>query len=93
MCQEETTSHVAYKTLYKPDTGTELEDQDPLLVFAVSANTDTMYFHQAMKQPDKAQFKQAMKEEVESFDAKNNWKLLHHSKLLQEPQFYLPYGT
>ena len=36
-----------------------------------------------MQQPDKAQFKQAMKEEVESFDENNNWKLLHRSKLPQ----------
>jgi hypothetical protein len=42
-----------------------------------------MYLHEAMKQPDKAQFKQAMKEEVESFDANNNWKLLHRSKVPQ----------
>ena len=90
---QETTYHVAYETLYEPDMSTELEDQDPLLVFAASADPDTMYLHQAMQQPDKAHFKQATKEEVESFDAKNNWKLLHHSKLLQEPQFYLPYGT
>jgi hypothetical protein len=73
---EETTTHVAYETLYEPDMNTEFEDQDPLLVFAASADPDAMYLHEAMKQPDKAQFKQAMKEEVDSFDANNNWKLL-----------------
>ena len=84
MCQETTTYDVAYETLYQPDMGTELEDQDPLLVFAASADPDTMYLHEAMmKQPDKAQSKQAMKEEVESFDENSNWKMLHRSKLPQ----------
>jgi hypothetical protein len=36
-----------------------------------------------VKQPDKTQFKQAMKEEVDSFDANNNWRLLHRSKVPQ----------
>jgi len=48
VCQE-TTSHVAHETLYKPDMGAELEDQDPLLIFAASADPDTMYLHQAMR--------------------------------------------
>lgn len=38
---------------------------DPLC-FAATADPDTMYLHQAMKEPDKAQFLQAMKDEVES---------------------------
>ena len=62
----------------------EFENQDPLLVFAASTDPDTMYLQEArMKQPDKAQFNQAMKEEVDSFDANNNWRLLHRSKLPQ----------
>ena len=61
--RQESTTHVAYETLYKPDMGTELEDQDPLLAFAASADPDTMDLHQAMKQPDKDQLKQAVKEE------------------------------
>jgi hypothetical protein len=80
---EDTSNFVAYETLYEPNMSTEIEDQDPLLVFAASADPDTMYLHEAMKQPDKPQFKQAMKEEVESFDANNNWKLLHRSKVPQ----------
>ena len=60
-----TTTHVAYyKTLYKPDMGTGLEYPDPLLVFAASADLDTIYLHESRKQPAKAQFKQAIKEEV-----------------------------
>ena len=38
---------------------------DPI-AFAASSNQDTMYWHQAMKQPDKAQFLQAAKDEVKS---------------------------
>ena len=61
--RQESTTHAAYETLYKPDMGTELEDQDPLLAFAASADPDTMDLHEAMKQPDKDQLKQAVKEE------------------------------
>jgi hypothetical protein len=80
---EDTSNFVAYETRFEPNMSTEIENQDPLLVFAASADPDTMYLHEAMKQPDKAQFKQAMKEEVDSFDANNNWRLLHHSKVPQ----------
>jgi hypothetical protein len=69
---------------------TEIDDQDPLLVFAASADPDTMYLHEAMKQPDKAQFKQAMKEEVDSFDSNNNWKLLHRSIKVPQGATVLP---
>jgi hypothetical protein len=74
---------VAYETLYEPDMTTEIEDQDPLLVFTASADPDTMYLHEAMKQPDKAQFKAAMQEEVKAFNENNNWTLMHHSKVPQ----------
>ena len=63
---EETITPVAYETLYKADKSTEFEDQDPLLVFAASLNPDSMYLQEAMKQPDKAQLKQSMKDEVHS---------------------------
>jgi heat shock protein HspQ len=36
---------------------------DPI-AYAASADKDTMYMHQAMKQPDKKQFIQAMVDEV-----------------------------
>ena len=62
---------------------TEFEDQDPLLVFTASTDPDATRCHKAMKQPDKAQFKQAMKEKVDCFDANNNWKLLCCSMLPQ----------
>ena len=85
--------HTTSETLYEPDMGTELEDQDFLLVFAASADPASIYLHEAMKQPDKAQFKQAMNEEVESrlmqttignyFTAPSSCK---------ESLFYLPYG-
>ena len=76
-------SFVAYEALYEPNMSTEFEDQDPLLVFASSADPDTMYLHEAMKQPDKAQFKVAMQKEVDSFNENKNWTLVHRSKVPQ----------
>jgi hypothetical protein len=76
-------SSVAYEALFEPDMTTELEGQDPLLAFAASADPDTMYLHEAMKQPDNEQFKAAMQREVEAFDENNNWKLVHRFKVPQ----------
>ena len=39
-------------------------DQDPLYAFKASADNDTMYLHQAMKEPVKKEFIKAMQKEV-----------------------------
>jgi hypothetical protein len=58
---------VAYEALYEPNISMEIEDQDPLLVFS-SAYIDTMSLHEAMWQPDEAEFRAAVQREVQSFD-------------------------
>ena len=40
------------------------QEQDPLFAYKATADPDTMYMHEAMKQPDKAEFKAAMVKEV-----------------------------
>jgi len=37
-----------------------------LLAFKASTDPDTMYHHQAMKQPDREKFKEAMQKECEA---------------------------
>ena len=69
----------------------EFEDQDPLLlVFAASADPDTIYLHKAMKQPDKSQFKQAMKEDLLMQTIIGNCFSDPNSR--KESLFYLQYG-
>ena len=42
-------TYVAYEVLAEIDNG--IDDANPLLAFAASADPDTMYFHEAMRQP------------------------------------------
>jgi hypothetical protein len=48
----------------------------PLLAFAASADPDTMYLHQALKEPDKAQWLKAMEEEVNAHISNGNWEMV-----------------
>jgi hypothetical protein len=52
-----------------------------LLAFKASTDPDTMYHHQAMKQPDKEKFQEAMKKECEAHFKEGNYKLIKKSKL------------
>ena len=54
----------------------EQERSDPLQAYAASADPDTMYLHQAMKEPDKAQFIKAMEAEVEQHTKNEVWTLV-----------------
>jgi len=57
--------------------------ENPLLAFKAvrQSNPDTMYLWQAMKQPDWAQFKQTMQEEVNAHTINGHWKLIKRSDL------------
>ena len=54
--------------------------QDPI-AFATNSDPDTMYMHQAMKQPDKKEFLQAMDKEINDHVAKGHWKLIPKAKV------------
>ncbi len=49
--------------------------EDPI-AFAASSNPDIMYFDQAMKEPDKEQFEQAMLDEVKSHTDLGHWEIV-----------------
>jgi len=70
-------SFVAYEVLATPILETEFEiNENPLLAFAASADPDTMYYHEAMKEPDKEEFIKAMVREVEGQQANGNWTIV-----------------
>jgi hypothetical protein len=48
----------------------------PLLAIAASVDPDTMYLHQALKEPDKAQWLKAMEEEVNAHISNGNWEMV-----------------
>ena len=67
---------VAYEALSMP---VEPLEQHPLLAYAASADPDTMYMHQAMREPDRQEFIKAMAKEVET--RANNWTITHKSQV------------
>ena len=49
--------------MFPVDESTDLNLQNPLLAYKAHADPDTMYLHQALKEPDKKEFIKAMKKE------------------------------
>jgi hypothetical protein len=74
---------LAFKALLEPYDYLEDDtwpDQHPL-AFKAKSDPDTMYYHQAMKQPDKEKFQKAMEDELAGHQAEGNYKLMPRSKL------------
>ncbi len=73
--------------LYAPwdvfhDGGYDIEDElDDPIAFVASSNKDVMYLEQAMKEPDSAQFKAAMDEEVKAHSVNDHWAVRKISEL------------
>jgi hypothetical protein len=67
-------------------------EQHPMLAFAASADPDTMYYHEAMREPDRAELIKAMEKEVKSHTEKEygSWSQGHQS--LQESRFFQQCG-
>jgi hypothetical protein len=78
------TDAVALPTLFEPalEAAQDLVDNPLFALKAVrQSDPDTIYLWQAMKQPDWAQFKQAMQEEVNPHTVNGHWKLIKQSHL------------
>ena len=57
------------------------EDEHPLMVFkSTTSDPDTMYLHQAMKEPDKREFLEAMQKEVTEQSNDGNFLITHRFK-------------
>ena len=52
-----------------------------LSLFTAMADPDTMYFHQAMKAPDRQQFQNAMDTEIQEHKKNHNCEVIPHSKV------------
>jgi hypothetical protein len=71
--------HVAYETIKE---GEDIEaEQHPMLAYAASADPDTMYYHEAMREPDSAEFIKAMGKEVQSHTENQVWELVPRSSV------------
>jgi hypothetical protein len=52
-----------------------------LLAYKASTDPDTMYHHQAMKQPDREKFQEAMEKECEAHYKEGNYRLVKRSEV------------
>ena len=48
---------------------------DPI-AFAATSNPDTLYYHEALKAPDRDNFIQAMQKEVQDHEDREHWELI-----------------
>jgi hypothetical protein len=74
---------LAFKALTEPIEISEEDawlDQHPL-AFKAKSDLDSMYYHQAMQQPDKDKFKKAMRKELIAHHMEGNCKLVKKSKI------------
>lgn len=62
-------------------TGGNAHEFDNPLAYKASTDPDTMYMHQAMKQPDKVEFVKAMEKEVRDQMENGNFEIVHISKV------------
>ena len=70
---------VAYEAL-----AGSIDNDEPNMLMAYKATTDpdTMYYHEAMRAPDKKEFQQAMQKEVDGHSNNGHWKLVSRDELL-----------
>ena len=66
-----------------PDGENPIENNDPLYVYKTTADPDTLYHHEAMKEPDKAEFKKAMQKEIDDRMRDKNFSVILKSELPQ----------
>jgi histone deacetylase 1/2 len=63
------------------DNETACDDNPLLFAFAASADPDTMYLHEAMKQPDRNKFLEAMQKEINDHTENGHWRIVHRSEI------------
>ena len=72
---------LSFSTLFPRDATMDMPS-NPLMAFkATNSDPDTMYHHQAMHQPDRAQFIGAMQKEMDSQLQDGNFEIVHRSKI------------
>jgi hypothetical protein len=57
------------------------EERNELLAMKASADPDTMYHHEAMRQPDREEFKKAMQKEIDDQMANGNFTIVRRTKV------------
>ena len=68
------------------DQHNEYPELDPIMIYKSTADPDTMYHHQAMRQPDRDDFKAAMDKEIKDQMQNGNFTVLRRDSLPKETQ-------
>ena len=68
---------VAYQAVNLWEDKDKQDGEHPLVAFKASADPDTMYLHEAMREPDKKEFMTAMEKEMA--DHMQHWELVLRS--------------
>jgi predicted SnoaL-like aldol condensation-catalyzing enzyme len=55
--------------------------EDPIVFAASKSDPDTMYYHQAMKQPDAKQFRAALQKEIGNHMDNGHWEMMLKSEV------------
>ena len=71
--EEQSSEKVAYEVLKQMGESDLNLQHIPRMALTATADPDTMYYHEAIKQPDRAQFIEAMKKEVSDQENNGNW--------------------
>ena len=69
---------VAFEALQQPEV--ELNPH-PVIAFKTNSDPDTMYYHEAMRAPDAAQFKTAMEKEIDDHTSRGHWEIMRRQDL------------
>ena len=70
---------VPYEIFAMPNVESEMESENPLCAFKAKTDPDTMYLHEALKQPDRKEFIQAMDKELQDQLKHGNFTVVHKS--------------
>ena len=76
--------YVAFEALQEDDyreIDVTEELDEPLIAFKASNDPDTMYYDQAMREPDAQSFKEAMVKEVQDHTNRKHWKVIRRNQV------------
>ena len=76
-------TYVSFEALTLADRVDKFQDADPLMAYKATSDPDTLYLHEALKQPDRAQFIKAMVDEIDGQQANGNWEIIPRRKVPQ----------
>ena len=71
--------YVPYEVMQVPNTEVDDEMEHPLFAFKAKSDPDTMYLHEALKQPDRNEFIRAMDKELQDQLKHGNFTLVHRN--------------